>query len=65
MLPCPVNYWHAQNIFYALLQSEYPAMSQRNDAASRRWIESFVALGEKLQVSVPPAAARAELRMAS
>ena len=65
LLPCPVNYWHAQNIFYALRQTVYPAMSQRSDPASRRWSEGFMALGEKLQVSVPPAAARAELRMAS
>jgi hypothetical protein len=66
MLPCRVNYWHAQNIFYAMLQKEYHAMGQRNDPASRIWIQRFVALGEKLQVSVPPvAAARAELRMAS
>jgi alpha-amylase/alpha-mannosidase (GH57 family) len=65
MLPIPVNYWDSQNIFYALLQTEYPVVSQGTDPASRIWVDRFMALGEKLQVSVPPVLVRAELRMAS
>jgi alpha-amylase/alpha-mannosidase (GH57 family) len=65
MLPFKVSYWDAQNIYYSLLQTDYPVMARRSDAASRHWVENFAALGEKLQVSVPPVSARAELRMAS
>jgi hypothetical protein len=65
MLPFKVSYWNAQNIYYALLQTEYPAMARQQDSASRQWAESFAALGEKLQVSVPPVSAKLELRMAS
>lgn len=64
MLPFKISYWDAQNIYYSLLQTDYPAMARRPDAASRHWVENFAALGEKLQVSVPPVSARAELRMA-
>lgn len=64
-LPFKVNYWDAQNIYYSLLQTEYPGMARRPDSASRQWAESFAALGEKLQVSVPPMSATVELRMAS
>ena len=64
-LPFKVNYWKAQNIYYSLLESEYPSAARRQDTASRRWVEQFASLGGKLQVSVPPAGTRAELRMAS
>lgn len=64
-LPFKVNYWDAQNIYYSLLKSEYPFMTRRQDTASKRWAEQFAALGEKLQVSVPPSGTSAELRMAS
>jgi len=65
MLPFRVRTWDAQNIYYSLLQSEYPAMSRRHDEASRNWVENFLALGEKLHVSAPPVDSRVELRMAS
>ena len=64
-LPFKVNAWDAQNIYYALEQTQYPLIARRQDAASRAWIENFLALGEKLQVAVPPAISRMEVRMAS
>jgi alpha-amylase/alpha-mannosidase (GH57 family) len=64
MLPFKVNTWNAQNIFYSLLQTEFPSISRLQDQFSRSWIEAFTALGEKLDVSVPPAKSHAELRLA-
>src|SRR5437764_1266503 len=42
MFPFQVNYWEAQNIFYALLRDVYPSMSQRADAISRAWTARFL-----------------------
>jgi alpha-amylase/alpha-mannosidase (GH57 family) len=53
MLPFPVNYWEAQNIYYQLLQNELPAVARNRDEISMVWIKLFVSLGEKLRVSVP------------
>lgn len=64
MLPFKLNTWDAQNIYYGLVQTQYPTIARRNDPASRGWVENFLALGEKLQVSVPPGMPRMELRMA-
>jgi len=64
MLPFKVNTWNAQNIFYSLLQTEFPSISRLQDQFSLSWIEAFTALGEKLDVSVPPAKSHAELRLA-
>ncbi|HSM85499.1 MAG TPA: DUF3536 domain-containing protein, partial [Candidatus Limnocylindrales bacterium] len=50
-LPFPVSYWEAQNIYYSLLQNDFPRMQKRHDENS--WPERFLSLGEKLQVSVP------------
>ena len=65
LMPFPVDYWHAQNIYYAILKKEFPAMAAKDDPASRRWIERFLKLGERLQISVPALAPQAELQMAS
>lgn len=65
MLPFKLNTWDAQNIYYALVQTQYPSMARRPDPASRGWVENFLALGDKLQVAVPPATSRMEVRMAS
>ncbi|HEX7284683.1 MAG TPA: DUF3536 domain-containing protein [Candidatus Angelobacter sp.] len=64
-LPFPVDLWNAQNIFYSLLQTEFPAVSGQPDAAARTWMERFAALGEKLQVAVPETTTPAELPRAA
>ncbi len=48
MMPFSVNCWHAQNIYYSILDKVFPGMARRT-ADSRRWQERFLALGEKLQ----------------
>jgi alpha-amylase/alpha-mannosidase (GH57 family) len=53
MLPFPVNYWEAQNIYYELVQDQLPARAQNQDEISHVWMRRFVALGDKLRVSVP------------
>lgn len=63
MLPFAVDFWNAQNIFYSMLQAEFPVVSQQHDPASRTWMERFLALGEKLRVAAP--APQAELQLAS
>ena len=63
-MPFPVNYWHAQNIYYAILKQEFPSMGAKQDEASRKWREHFLELGEKLQISVQTLAPQAELEMA-
>ncbi|MGH9569362.1 MAG: hypothetical protein ACRD4F_06965, partial [Candidatus Angelobacter sp.] len=53
MLPFRMDYWKAQNIYYALLQAELPGINRKEDPPSRAWAGKFLALGEKLQVAVP------------
>ena len=53
MLPFPVNYWEAQNIYYELLRDELPARARNQDEISSAWLKRFVSLGERLRVSVP------------
>jgi alpha-amylase/alpha-mannosidase (GH57 family) len=64
MFPFQVNYWEAQNIFYSLLKNEFPRISEDHDSASQEWRERFLALGEKLQVSVPALEPVAEMQIA-
>ncbi len=52
-LPFEVDLWKVQNIYYKLLNTVYPML--RGDAAhgdedSRRWVERFEVLGEKLRM---------------
>jgi alpha-amylase/alpha-mannosidase (GH57 family) len=65
IMPLPVNYWHAQNIYYAILNQEFPSMAAKRDPASRKWRERFLELGERLQISVHALAPQAELQKAS
>ncbi len=65
MFPFSVNYWEAQNIFYSLLKRQLPDVGQEHAAASGEWKEQFLALGEKLGISVPELEPKAELMMAS
>jgi alpha-amylase/alpha-mannosidase (GH57 family) len=64
MLPFKVSIWDAQNIYYSMLQTDYPWMGRHRDQVSRNWAEAFLDLGEKLGVSVPPLGSHAELRLA-
>ncbi len=55
-LPFSVNLWTAQNLFWEVLQSVFPAMEPRaraGDADSARWLELFRKLGDNLLVRVP------------
>jgi len=63
MFPFNVDYWEAQNIFYSLLKHEFPKISETHDF-SLEWRERFVALGEKLRVSVPALQPMHEMQMA-
>jgi hypothetical protein len=64
LFPMNVNYWEAQNIYCALLKNEFPRTSEDRDSSSHEWRERFLALGEKLHVSVPALEPIAEMQMA-
>ena len=61
----PVNYWHAQNIYYAILHKQFPGILRRPPAEQRAWRERFLGLGEKLNMSVPALVQEVELPIAS
>jgi alpha-amylase/alpha-mannosidase (GH57 family) len=55
-LPFAVDLWKAQNDFYDLLRTIYPAVCERaaqGDEAAQRWAELFTTLGALLSVAVP------------
>jgi hypothetical protein len=55
-LPFEINLAHAQNVFHNLIHEVRPAMNEsaaNGDEESRRWMESFSALGEALRVRAP------------
>lgn len=56
-LPFEVDVWHAQNTYYALLQTVYPQMSAEAGegyADAHAWLRLFRALGVKLRFRLPP-----------
>jgi len=63
-MPFPIDYWHAQNIYYSILKQELPSTGTKQNAASLQWRERFLELGERLQISVQALAPQAELEMA-
>ncbi|HET8888921.1 MAG TPA: DUF3536 domain-containing protein [Candidatus Angelobacter sp.] len=65
MMPFSVDCWHAQNIYYSILDKVFPEIARRDDPASRRWQERFLAIGEKLRIRVPALAADAQFQIAS
>jgi alpha-amylase/alpha-mannosidase (GH57 family) len=65
MLRFQIDYWEAQNIYYAMLKRQYAAVAKKTDSESRLWAEKFLSLGEKLQVSIPLPEPQPELQMAS
>jgi alpha-amylase/alpha-mannosidase (GH57 family) len=53
--PFKVNLRTAQNIFYGLMQTDFPEMKQRSekgDEAAAQWVSRFRSLGEKISVRV-------------
>ncbi len=55
-LPFEVDVWQVQNAYYGLLRTLLPGRRREADAGfedARRWVERFLALGEKLAVKVP------------
>jgi len=65
MMPFSVDCWHAQNIYYSILDKVFPEVARRDDPASRQWQERLLALGEKLRISVPALAPETEFEIAS
>jgi hypothetical protein len=65
MMPFSVDCWHAQNIYYSILDQVFPEIARRDDPASRQWQERFLALGEKLRISVPALAPEKQFQIAS
>ena len=63
-MPFPVDYWQAQNIYYSILNKDFPEIARKPDQEAREWKERFLALGEKLKISVPALAPEAELELA-
>jgi hypothetical protein len=54
-LPFEVDFWKVQNTYYGLLRSLLPGRQREAEAGfedARRWVERFLALGEKLSVKV-------------
>jgi alpha-amylase/alpha-mannosidase (GH57 family) len=54
-LPFEVNLWKPQNIFYEILENNYPDFrdrAQRGNKPAQQWIEHFRKLGESLWVRV-------------
>ena len=54
-LPFEVDVWRAQNHYYEMLQKIFPEQMEKSltgDAASKEWVEHFVALGRNLSINV-------------
>ncbi|MGZ7057406.1 MAG: DUF3536 domain-containing protein, partial [Candidatus Angelobacter sp.] len=64
MMPFSVDCWHAQNIYYSILDKVFPEIARKDDPASREWQERFLALGEKLRIRVPAFAPETEFEIA-
>ncbi|HZS27102.1 MAG TPA: DUF3536 domain-containing protein [Candidatus Angelobacter sp.] len=59
-----VNYWNAQNIYYSILNTVFPTLTEKHDPDTQAWRERFLSLGEKLQISVPAFTPESSLQMA-
>jgi alpha-amylase/alpha-mannosidase (GH57 family) len=54
-LPFEVDFWKVQNAYYWMLRQLLPARRREAEGGfedARRWVESFLSLGEKLSVKV-------------
>ncbi len=55
MLPFGIVFWHAQNVYYDLLQTRYREFyrrARRGDEHAQAWVTHFIALGEGLGMEV-------------
>ncbi|MHB8647176.1 MAG: malto-oligosyltrehalose synthase [Thermomicrobiales bacterium] len=55
LLPFGIVFWHAQNIYYGLLQTRYREFyrrARRGDEDAQTWVTQFIALGEGLGMAV-------------
>jgi (1->4)-alpha-D-glucan 1-alpha-D-glucosylmutase len=55
LLPFSIVFWHAQNVYYDLLQERYREFyrqARRGDEQAQEWVTHFVALGEGLGMEV-------------
>ena len=64
IMPIAVDYWHAQNIYYSILNTHFPSLARKTDSKSLALRDGFLSLGEKLRISAPVLAREAELEMA-
>jgi hypothetical protein len=54
-LPITINFYRAQNIYYELLQNDYPKLrsaAAKGDRNAKTWAEEFRELGAKLSIKV-------------
>jgi alpha-amylase/alpha-mannosidase (GH57 family) len=54
-MPFEVNFWEAQNIFYAISNTEYPdqqELAQTGDSEATEWVQIFEGLAESLGVAI-------------
>ncbi|MCA1724657.1 MAG: malto-oligosyltrehalose synthase, partial [Thermomicrobia bacterium] len=55
VLPFAIVFWHAQNVYYNLLQTRYREVyrqARRGDEQAQAWVTEFIALGEGLGMEV-------------
>jgi hypothetical protein len=52
LLPFFVNTWAPQNIYWKMAKTTYRDFAARGDGDSKKWVERFRALGEKLNFDV-------------
>jgi len=58
VMPGETNLWRAQNIYWEMLQVDYPriaARSQMDNGEARAWMERFRELGDRLNIRTPVA----------
>ena len=58
-----LDYWNAQNIYYSILNTAFPALAEKHGPDTQAWRERFLSLGEKLQISVPAFTPEPSLQM--
>jgi hypothetical protein len=54
-LPFPVELWKVQNLYWDMLQRNYPEVKKkagRNDRQAAAWVELFTSLGKQLSIRV-------------
>ena len=59
-----VNLWHAQNVYYEIMQQEMAARRARDDDEARAWLAHFRNLGELLRINTAAVEAKMELQAA-